>query len=457
MNLVKNAKITLIPASLFRHSRIEAYLEKKAEEGWLLEAATGLFFRFRRMEPKKLRYEVVNFPEGVTERNLDEAYAQRRREAAEEKGWKLAARQGGFLIFYSEQAHPEPIVADAVQAYQDTSRQLAFACKQSWLWLAVSLINLIAPGIRFSRSHLDFFSDTVGMLATAFYLLIILVSVGRLVAVYCWRRKARRAAEQKKDVPEYASNKLLPWSGAVLGLVLALVAIGHMGYSENSIIIVASIAFVVLTVVLVNIIPILLLQTKVSEKMRKGLNVAVILVAVAGFVTFSACTYGKLPEDRFTRSLEYTYHTGAEQTENSRLDVLPLVMPDFYGEDPAQYSRRVVKSGSSPLLSYLRATEWYRGEETRPSLEYEMYTVRLSCLYDDCLDEYRGIPKTPGDPAPWGAKEVYVRQVSDEYNNFVTYLVLWEDKILFATWGNAEPLTNEQIQIIAEKLNPSAR
>ena len=454
---MKNTKITLIPASLFRHSRIEAYLEKKAAEGWLLEAATGMFFRFRRMEPKKLRYEVVNFPEGVTERNLDEAYAQRRREAAEKKGWKLAARQGGFLIFYTEQAHPESIVTDAMQKYQDTSRHLTFECKQGWLWLAISLMSLFTQGIRFSRSHLDFFSDTMDMLATAFYLLIILVSVSRLVAVYCWRRKARHAAEQKKDVPEYAPNKLLPWSSAGLGLVLALVAIGHMGYSENSIIIVATIAFVVLTVVLVNIIPILLLQAKVSEKMRKGLNVAVILVAVAGFVPFSACTYGKLPEDRFTRSLSGTYHSGSEQTASNRQDAFPLVMPDFYDGDTTQYSRRVVKAGSSPLLSYLRATEWYRGEETRPSLEYEMYTVSLSCLYDDCLDEYRYIHKTPGDPAPWGAKEVYVRQVNDERNNFVTYLVLWEDKILFVTWGNAEPLTNEQIQIIAEKLNPGER
>ncbi len=453
---MKNIKTTLIPASLFRHSRIEAYLEKKATEGWLLEAATGLFFRFRRMEPKKLRYEVVNFPEGVTERNLDEAYAQRRREAAEEKGWKLAARQGGFLIFYTEQAHAEAIVTDVSQAYQDTSRQLAFDCKQRWVWLAVSLINLIAPGIRFSRSHLDFFSDTMGMLATAFYLLIALVSVDRLVAVYCWRRKARRAAEQKKDVPEYAPNKLLPWSGAVLGLVLALVAIGHMGYSENSIIIVTTIAFVVLTVVLVSIIPILLPPAKVSEKVRKVLPTIALLAMLAGYVVFTVCVFNKFPEDRFTRSLEYTYHTGAEQSENSRLDVLPLVMPDFYGEDPAQYSRNVVKSGSSPLLYYLRAYEKYWGEETRPSLEYEMYTVRLSCLYDDCLDEYRGIPKTPGDPAPWGAEEVYVRQVNDERNNFVTYLVLWEDKILFVTWRDTEPLTNEQIQIIAEKLNPGA-
>lgn len=453
---MKNTKITRIPASLFRHSRIEAYLEKKAEEGWLLEAASGLFFRFRRIEPKKLRFEVVTFPEGVTEKTLDEAYAQRRREAAEEKGWKLAARQGGFLIFYSEQAHPEPIVADAAQEYQDTSRYLSFECKQRWLWLTIALINLIAPGIRFSRSHLDFFSDTVGMLATAFYLLIILVSVSRLVAVYCWRRKARRAMEQKKGVPEYAPNKLLPWSSAVLGLVLALVAIGHMGYSENSIIIVASIAFVVLTVGLVNIIPILLPPAKASEKVRKVLSTIALLAMLAGYVVFSVCAFNKFPEDRFTRCLEYTYHTGAEQTENSRLDVLPLVMPDFYGEDPAQYSRRVVKSGSSPLLSYLRAYEKYWGEETRPSLEYEMYTVRLSCLYDDCLDAYRGIPKTPGDPAPWGAKEVYVRQVNDERNNFVTYLVLWEDKILFVTWGNAEPLTKEQIRIIVEKLNPGA-
>ena len=53
---MKNVKRIFPAFSFYDRTGIQEFLEKKAEEGWMLEKLGGFNWKFRRMEPKKLHF-----------------------------------------------------------------------------------------------------------------------------------------------------------------------------------------------------------------------------------------------------------------------------------------------------------------------------------------------------------------------------------------------------------------
>lgn len=51
----KDTKITYFIYSPYECAAVEKYLEKMAENGWLLQGIKGPFFKFKRIEPKKIK------------------------------------------------------------------------------------------------------------------------------------------------------------------------------------------------------------------------------------------------------------------------------------------------------------------------------------------------------------------------------------------------------------------
>lgn len=455
---MKNTKITLIPASLFRHSRIEAYLEKKAVEGWLLEAASGLFFRFRRMEPKKLRYEVVNFPEGVTERNLDEAYAQRRREAAEEKGWKLAARQGGFLIFYTEQLSPVPVAEDVSRKHEDTQRQLKKQLAGMAVFAGAYIVLMLASVVQAVKEPVEFWVSTPNLLILAIYLLLLLAMVGQWISLRIWCRKAKASEKQGGAYREYHANGLFIWGFCGIALVLTLAAVLYMKMGVQSLTIMVLLGMLAVIVPLVELLGVLP-RKGLSEKARKVIAAAAVVLTILCSNFALTMAEDRLPEGGYKKRITGTYETKFGYTLDLHDDEMPLTVADFYVGEREQANRFLHQAENSPALSVLEAEERHWDWAVLPWLNYTVYTVKMPFLYDDCLEDIDSLPEMPGDPAPWGAKEVYIERIQNEGSEVYRerYLVLWEDRIVYLDWISTEGLTNEQIQIIAEKLNPGAR
>ena len=92
---------------------IQTYLEKQAEQGWMLQKIS-FGWVFRRIEPGKLHFFVTYFP-GKSVFEPDGSEKQKRfREFCEHTGWKLAATNEQMQIFYNEAKDPVPIETDAV-------------------------------------------------------------------------------------------------------------------------------------------------------------------------------------------------------------------------------------------------------------------------------------------------------------------------------------------------------
>lgn len=54
----KSKKVIFFIYSPYECTAVEEYLEMMAEKGWLLESIYEYFFKFKRIEPKKLKYSV---------------------------------------------------------------------------------------------------------------------------------------------------------------------------------------------------------------------------------------------------------------------------------------------------------------------------------------------------------------------------------------------------------------
>ena len=111
---MRDVKRTVPMYSFYDRTGIQSYLEAQAEKGWMLEKAGTIFWRFRRCEPRKLKFSVVYFPEADICDPAPGEGEQTFREFCEHAGWKFAASQAQMMIFYSESANAVPIDTDPV-------------------------------------------------------------------------------------------------------------------------------------------------------------------------------------------------------------------------------------------------------------------------------------------------------------------------------------------------------
>ena len=98
-------------------------------------------------------------------------------------------------------------------------------------------------------------------------------------------------------------------------------------------------------------------------------------------------------------------------------------------------------------------------DSIKPKLRYTLVDVKVSCLYDPCLEELlhgqkrKGVLETytyqPMEPTPWGAEKAY--QGYDTQGSAINRYLLCYDNLLAEIALDWEP-TSEQIQIIRNRM-----
>lgn len=105
----KDTKIKFLFYQPYECAAIEEYLEKMAEKGWLLVSATSFIFRFKRIEPKKLKYSVDVVNRISMFDSKDSEAALEYREYCTAAGWNYVCEVGKLQVFYSEVEDKEVI------------------------------------------------------------------------------------------------------------------------------------------------------------------------------------------------------------------------------------------------------------------------------------------------------------------------------------------------------------
>ena len=134
---MRDYKRFLAPGDLWDTGTIEAWLEEKAAQGWILEKWGG-FARFERMDPRTCRVRLD--PQGQQE-EAEALYA--------EMGWRPACPLGSYQVYYCfDPAAPDLYTDPATQAWawskllKRTARRSALAVVLWAAWTALQLDDL---------------------------------------------------------------------------------------------------------------------------------------------------------------------------------------------------------------------------------------------------------------------------------------------------------------------------
>lgn len=455
-----NTKYRMESFALYDYQGVERHLEKMEARGWRLER-TGLFWKYRRVEPRQVHYAVTYIP-GLSEFDPVPTREQTQlRELCAAAGWEEAGDWLQMQIFRTEQPDPLPLETEDAVRLDVLRRAGRKSVVQQNILLILTLLLLLAQNLfRLFWDPVQILSMTSWMLAMLGLLLAFLVTAGNLLDYVLWIRRSERSVAQGGPCAPSSGYRWLarifwPLYGvAMLGYVLALVTEGSPQILP---VLLLYLAGLVVLILLVRGVREGLRRRGVNKSTNKALTVAAdVLGAVVLVGGFSALIFwGVTQQGWFLDRPAAVYEIDGFSFKIYH-DDLPLTVEDLTGLELENYSYERTEY-NSPLLGYLWGTQWYlsiagAGE---PGLSYEVVTVRAPFLYDWCLskrlEEYEEYPDReyrPEDPSPWGAQAAYRLWWDGEAWDW--WLLCWEDRIvkLSADWT----LTDQQKEIAAEQL-----
>lgn len=426
---MKNVKYVLMDNAFYDYHKIEQDLTDRAAKGWHLEHAGNILWKFRRGEPKQVRYEITFSPAAS-------AYNSRPTESEEElaamcaqAGWFWVTALAQVQIFRNDDPNATPLETDEVQKYRNLRRtMMRHYLPQQLLLVFLFLMQLLMHGSTALRHPARTLSSplmvtTLGML-TGIVLIYTLIPLANLL----WLRRARRAVESGQRIPPNVFYRRFRW---VIWTFLAAYVVVLLWTVDPAF----TILIAVCTVVLLFAVRLTLKLCKLMNAPRwVNFTIPVVVSALVLMLTMNM-TIGIL-NDQLLRDPP---------------DILPLTLSQLTGETDTD--ALMLEDDHSILASYQRC--WDETDET--SLHYTLIDVNAPLVYDMILNEQERNFITPspnytidsrnlGDV--WGAP--YARYGHDSGGEY--WFICWDSRIL--TLRTSFPLTEQQIAVVTETLKP---
>ena len=424
---MKDVKYILGDNILCDYQRIQEKLTRMAAKGWHLEKFTNLYWKFRRGEPKQVRYEVTYSADAS-------AYNSRRTEAEEElaflcaeAGWELAAAYAQVQIYRNTDPDATPLETDEVQKFENLRKNMLkhFIPQQFWTFVLFA-VQFLLYGSRTLREPAAMLSSSTMVLILATSAVAALEYTCLLIHDLLWLRRAGRAVGAGQAIPPnmfYRKFRWVMWTTAALFLLGLLFAAGP--------------GIVLAVLILVPVAAVTSLVTlAVTKRLHASRNVNIWAPAL---VTMAVIL--------LSRPLISPLLT----TEEKPVE-FPLTLNQLTGENG---DRLTIGVDSSPLVSYGRYYDFGPVNQ----IQYTVADVHCPLFYDMIRSDleqklfqsagYRGNTTLPDGLQESLATDYLCQNTGASEDR---WLLCWEDRIvyLYANWS----LTDEQLSAIAEILNP---
>ena len=447
---------------LYDHTGFERKLEALALKGWKLEKCGGfLGWKFRKIEPAKLRYKVVYFPDAS---EFDPAPGDRQAEFMElcdQSGWEYIDHSAQMLIFCTGYPYATPIETDAMMQVETVHK----AMKKSYLpgqigLLALAILQLLIFAHRWQREPVNMLLFDGLIMSYVSYILLGVLCAYHLVQYFLWRRKALAAAEDGEFVETKGRTLLEKISLVILAawFVPWLISLSDDAYLLR----VALLTFAVLLgmLLLVNGTKILMQKLNVSAETNRTISwLMVFLTTLIAIVVIMGSIMSDVGERNDAGKPHVATYEFAGSTHYVYDDPIPLTLEDLGIDADYENRSRVQDVTESMLITVYNGQEiapWGSPAENPPELYYTITIPRFKGLVEHCaediLDDKRilnlyGIPE-PCDPDIWQAEEAYL---SAGGNGDVSYYtVVYDDRILEICFPTIP--TAEQIEIAVNVL-----
>ena len=452
--------------SYLDRTAITAHLSDMAAKGWLLERIGGWSWRYRRTEPRKLRFSLAFFPAASQFDAVPSEGLETYRDYCAAAGWQLAAESAQVQIFYTEDENAVPIETDPAVELSNIRRSMKKGIGSYWALLALSLFQILFQCYRVWTDPVDTLSSTASLSAILNWLPLDVLIIVELTRYYRWQRKAQAAAEAGSPLPNLRSIRwlgilVLVWTGVIVLWMLA----SYCGSQGMVLLMMGMLLYMGLMVLLANTARDAMKHLRFPRwaniAVTFGMIIALTVGGMAGMAALILRNSGSGWLEDHPPVETYEYHGWTWSVYH---DDIPLRIEDLIETDYIQWSTEA-RADSSFLLTHGTYTQRPRMDAPdQPDLRYELVTVKAGFLYDLCKkdfiswverhngqlpeeyrDEYRLI-----DASAWGAEEVYQLYYSGEPVN--QFLVCWPDRMAEVTFDFSWTITEDMMSTAAGAL-----
>lgn len=431
---MKKVKYLLFDANLYDYSRIEERLTRLAAEGWHLEKIGSLTWKFRRGEPKEVRYAVTYAPSGSAFNSRPTAAEEDLSDLCAQAGWERVANSAQLHVYRSENPDATPLETDENERLKNIRKtMLRHFFPLEVLMVLIFLMQFFMHFHTLTRYPGHTLSSPMMLTTLAMVLVVSAIHVVMAVNGVLWLRRAQRAVDCGGAIPVnrfYRGFRFVIWAFLIACLLCLLWTVG-LGF----------ISWVLIVSALV------LLTTAGGISLGKKLNAPrwVNILLPAGLCTLViAVTIPILILSLARTSLNQ---------ELPMAETLPLTLTQLTGE--ANTERYILEEQSSILCAFTRCSDT-GADDVRVS--YTIVDVKCPLFYDMLLNEqeaqfqqmthYSIAPEAENLSPLFDAE--YTRHSRNALGDY--WFICWDTRIVYlkATWE----LSEAQLNTIARILKP---
>ena len=355
----------------YDYEHVERHLEMMASKGWRLSKICKWYWEYERIEPASLRFAATYFAE-ASQLNPEPTYRQEEFWAfCEAAGWKLAAEWDQMQIMYSEEDNPIPLETDESVKLEMIHRTM----KKTWIPGSVALICLTVYQLLDQMpTRIEWFlydANVLLLMARVFFLLYLVL---QLWGYFSWYRRSFHSVENGGKCAEPKVYRKLANVLVIVTIILAMLAcILLFGESRWLILLIA--AVVILLLIGMDRLAALLKGLEFS-KTANIVTTGIVVIAVMAFVMNGLTSWISEHRELFI----------AEEKEVVADDLL-LVVEDLKTPD-YEYTKPVyeLERKQSMFINWIKGRQYATDPyDAFDKLEYQIYEVKTSCLYDDFL------------------------------------------------------------------------
>jgi len=394
-------------------------LETMAQKGWIPVRIGPYVWRYRREEPKNLRYHVAYFPKESVYDPEDSEEKRTYRQACEEMGWQYVSGYDCMQIFSTED--PAAVAPEADAATTLESVHSCFKKRERFLWFYAAALALLILGIAVITCITDpveILSNGAWQLGVLSVLLCVLMIGFEAIRYGMWLKKARQQVAAEGSFQGLKS--MLPWE--IIVVVLALGLFGWRLWIQDAYSRLVSIADLISYVVIFAAAAITRRIKRRENTQRRDVFLTtvtvVLLVALAMGMVQDLLLKNFRPQlAESDMLLSICALTGEEEKSVYRSEE---IQKSLFLEDMTQYQAVNDQTEDAPIMQY---------RITKIKTPWLTEMCRENCLparFHSTLD--------PQPAADWGAEIVWMEQTKsgrDIYylyyaDRTVTLMVNWE-------------------------------
>ena len=427
---MKNTKYMLIDALIYDYAYLEEKLTRLAAEGWHLEKVGTMLWKFRRGEPRAVRYAVTYAPSASAFNSRPTEEEEDLTDLCAQAGWVRVANQAQRHVYRNDDPDATPLETDEGERLKNIRRTMfRHFFPQELLMIGLFLLQFFMHCNTMTRSPARTLSSVTMVSAPAMSLFVAAVHGILTINGLLWLSRARRAVESGDPVPEnrfYRRLQPILWT-VLLGYLVCLLLTAGLAFFGWVIFTSAAMLLVVTATI------------ELCKRLNAPRWVNIAAPMILGCITISV----------LAPMLIFSTETEGPPPATD----LPVTLTQLTGETGTE--RLVMEEDSTFLCSYGRY--WDTGADD-VRITYTIVDVKCPLFYDMLLNEqeqqfmqssmYSYLP-IEGELRDQFEAE-YVRHSRN--NTGDRWLICWDDRIvnLRASWE----LTGEQLQTIRDSLMP---